>query len=59
MKNEESFRAAVNFSLFAPHFSLKIITFAVAMTSIHKTNIILTLVALALAVLCILSIMEK
>jgi len=31
--------------------------FAGEMTSIHKTNILLALVAIALAVLCVLSIM--
>ena len=30
--------------------------FAVEMTSIHKTNLILALMALALAILCVLSI---
>ena len=32
--------------------------FAGEMTSIHKTNILLALVALALAVLCVLSILQ-
>ena len=59
MRNEELFAAAANFSLFTFHFYLFLLPLYPKMTTIRKTNIILALVALVLAILCVLSVVKS